>query len=87
MAEPVIVKSKLSLSRMGSDNPNFGKHHPDRASKIKAKYGDDIFAKWATKTSNAGLYERTPSIRAKMSNSAKGNHKWLGKHHTEASKE
>jgi len=76
----------FSTSRIGANNPNFGKHHPDRASKLKAKYGDDIFKIWANKATNSGHYERTQEVKDKISIAAKGNQRWLGKHHNEDSK-
>ena len=41
---PVKFKSKFAMDRTGAGNPNYGKKHPNRAKKIKEKYGDDAFS-------------------------------------------
>ena len=63
---PVKFKSKFAMDRTGAGNPNYGKKHPNRAKKIKEKYGDDAFSIWANQASGRGHYIRTNITKRKM---------------------
>jgi group I intron endonuclease len=68
----------------GEDNPNFGKHHSEESKRKMSEAHKNMSEETRRKLSKAQRGKvMPPEAREKMSEAAKGNKNFLGKHHSE----